>query len=406
MHKVVFEKPYQFIAPSHATIWSTLAKLYVHRYLRKTYKIHSIECRNTQRLKASIDAGHGILLAPNHSRLSDPFVLGEVAIQLKICYYAMVSWHAFQQSWFDSFTIRKLGGFSVYREGPDRRAIAMAIDILTAARRPLVVFPEGALSRHNDQLMALMDGISFIAQNAARRRAKQNPPGKVVIHPAAIRYYFRGNLEESLAPVLDELESHFAWRPKRGLPWIKRIRAIGEACLALKEIEYTNHARGGDLYDRLEDLIEHLLSPLEEEYQIINKALNIVGRVKDLRTAILPDMIHGAISDAERERRWQQLAACYYAQQMSHYPRGYIQSNDNIPEHVIETVERLQEDLTDHVRPHGPLHAVVQIGEAIQVHGKRDRMAKTDPIMDAIACQLTAMLAQLAAESPRISPEE
>ena len=56
MHNVVFEKPYRFVPPSHATIWSTLFKRYLHRYLRKTYKIHSIECRNTERLKASIDA--------------------------------------------------------------------------------------------------------------------------------------------------------------------------------------------------------------------------------------------------------------------------------------------------------------------------------------------------------------
>ena len=50
--------------------------------------------------KASVDAGHGVLLTPNHCRMCDPLVLGEVAKQLRISYYAMVSWHAFQQDLF------------------------------------------------------------------------------------------------------------------------------------------------------------------------------------------------------------------------------------------------------------------------------------------------------------------
>jgi hypothetical protein len=207
-------------------------------------------------------------------------------------------------------------------------------------------------------------------------------------------------LEATLAPVLDEIESHFTWRPRKDRPLIERIRTIGEGCLALKEIEYFGRARSGDLYKRVDALIDHVLLPLEEEWQIREQAANVVGRVKDLRAAILRDMVNGDISEEERERRWQQLAACYYAQQMSHYPRDYISRGDNVPEHVLETVERLEEDLTDSLRLHGPLHAIVQIGTPIEVSPRRDRRAETDPMMDAIESQLTSMLAELATLSP------
>lgn len=110
-------------------------------------------------------------------------------------------------------------------------------------------------------------------------------------------------------------------------------------------------------------------------------------------------MVHGDISDDERQRRWEQLAACYYAQQISHYPRDYVTQGENVPEHVLETVERFEEDLTDHARPHGPMHAIVQIGEVIEVGGKRDRRTGTDPVMQAVESQLTSMIAQLAAEA-------
>jgi hypothetical protein len=123
--------------------------------------------------------------------------------------------------------------------------------------------------------------------------------------------------------------------------------------------------------------------------------------VKDLRSAILRDMVNGGVPEEERERRWQQLDACYYAQQMSHYPRDYVSRGPNVPEHVLETVERLEEDLTDEVRVYGPLHAIVEMGEAIEVSPARDRRAKTDPIMEGIESQLRTMLAGLAAEAPR-----
>ncbi len=41
------------------------------------------------------------------------------------------------------------------------------------------------------------------------------------------------------------------------------------------------------------------------------------------------------------------FGACYYAQQMAHYPRPYVIDGPNLPERILETVERLEEDFTD-----------------------------------------------------------
>jgi 1-acyl-sn-glycerol-3-phosphate acyltransferase len=370
-------------------------------YLRKLYGIASIECRHVERYEASLQAGHAILLTPNHCRLSDPLVLGQLVIDTGVNLHAMASWHLFRDGGVTRFLARRMGAFSVYREGVDRQAISTAIDILQHGRRPLIIFPEGALSRHNDKLMALMDGTAFVARTAAKRRAKLAPDSKVVVHPVAIRYYFHGNLEASLAPVLSEIESHFAWRPQDDKALIQRIRQVGEALLSLKEIEYFGRAQQGELFERVDKLIDHLLCPLEEEWKIKERARGVVGRVKNLRAAILPDMVSGQLPTHERDRRWRQLAACYYAQQMSLYPRDYLQPENNVPEHILETVERFEEDLTDHLRVHGPLRAVVDMGEAIPVDTDRGPKGETDPLMKQIGQQLQQMLDELAAESQR-----
>jgi len=401
MQKVVIDEPYEFIPPLASNLWPAIMQLYLPRHLRRAHAVHSVECRHVERLRASLAVGDGILLAPNHCRPSDPMVLGRLARAAGTNLFFMASWHIFKQDWFTAFMARRLGGFSVYREGMDRAALNTAVDILQSARRPLIVFPEGAISRHNDQLMALMDGVAFMARTAAKKRAKAVEGGRVVVHPVAIRYFFHGDLEATLSPALAEIEDHFSWKSQADKPLLARIRQVGEALLTLKEIEAFGEGRQGDLYERVDALIDHLLGPLEEEWSIKHRAVSVVERVKNLRTAILPDMVNGELTEVERAQRWRQLSDCYYAQQMSHYPRNYVARENNIADRVLETVERFEEDLTDRVRSHGPLRAVVRVGEAIVVSPERDRSAKVDPVMHEIEQQLTTMLAELASEAPR-----
>lgn len=418
MQNVIIEEPYEFVPPGRGKLWPWLARLMLNRHLRQAHAIHSVECREVQRIRDSVAAGHGVLIAPNHCRLSDPMLLGVLSKHMKRDLHSMASWHLFKQDWFSSFLTRKLGAFSVYREGVDRQAINTAVDILVEGKRPLVLFPEGTISRHNDQLSPLMDGISLIARTAAKRREKENTQsgnptdgdstdgnasGGVVVHPIAIRYFFRGNLEATVTPVLEEIESHFAWYPQRDKTIIQRLRQIGQALLSLKEVEYLGAARIGEFEDRVEQLIADVLTRLEGKWNLKDAGEGVIARVKNLRTAILPDLIKNNLSTEERQERWKQLAACYYVQQISHYPPHYVHRDEpNIIEHIIETVERFEEDFTDHASTHGPLHAVIQVGEAIPVSSKRTRDKSADPVMNGIRTQLTAMLSKLSAEAEKV----
>ena len=121
-------------------------------------------------------------------------------------------------------------------------------------------------------------------------------------------------------------------------------------------------------------------------------------RVKRLRSAIVPDMMAGRVSLEDRDRRWRDLAAAYYAQNISHYPRDYILREKNYPERVVETVERLQEDFTDVMSVHEPFHAVIQVGEAIPVGTERVRDELGDPVMADVRHQLQTMINEMAAE--------
>jgi hypothetical protein len=197
-------------------------------------------------------------------------------------------------------------------------------------------------------------------------RAQPRSNGQRPSRESAPRYRFLGRLDESAHPVIDRIETRLTWEPRRQLPLIERLQRVGNAILGLKELELVGEVRPGGLNDRLARLIDDILAPLEAEWKIKRRESDVPGRVRGLRAAILPDMVEGGITDPERERRWRQLARLYLAQQLSLYPAGYLEGSPSV-ERVLETVERLEEDLTDVATVHRPLAVTVQVGEPIDV---------------------------------------
>jgi 1-acyl-sn-glycerol-3-phosphate acyltransferase len=391
MQKIIIEKPYVPVPPYHGRFWIKILQLYLPRLLRKTYGVTKVECVNGQRIADSIKAGHGVLIAPNHCRVEDPLCLGILSRQVGSPFFIMTSWHAFQQDAFQAFLLPRVGAFSVYREGIDRVAVNTAVEILHTAERPLVIFPEGMISRANDRIHALLDGTSLIARTAAKKRVKDNPPGKVVVHPVALRYRLQTNIDASARQLLDEIEARLSWRKQSQLPLLDRVRKVAWALLMLKEQEYLNDVQGGDAATRLSRLQDAILKPLEDEWTPGRHDGDAASRVKRLRAAIVPDLAAGELPEAERQRRWKHLEDTYVVIQLLNYPPDYVAAHPT-PERIMETLERFEEDLTDRCRVHGELHATVNVGTAIEVNPSRESRDAADPLLTEIQSQMAGML--------------
>jgi 1-acyl-sn-glycerol-3-phosphate acyltransferase len=401
MQDIIIEKPYQFVPPYKGNWlpWLILKSGLVHRHLRKHEGVVDCHLHGIDHLRESMRLGHGVLLAPNHCRYADPLLMAFVASEAKTLMYAMASWHLFEQSRFQRWAISTMGAFSVYREGLDRQSLDLAVDILSTPNRPLVVFPEGAVFRTNDLLQPLLDGVAFMTRTAAKRRAKQGTPGKVVIHPVAIKYVFKGNLEKAIDRTLDSLETRLSWMKDNDRTTLQRIHRIILAMLCLKEVEYFGAAQTGTIVERQQRLVDHLLSPLEEKWlgkSCPNDAL--IPRIKSLRMRIVPELTTGELTESERESRWFQLSKIYLAQQIASYPAEYLVA-PTTDTRILETVERLEEDLTDKAGVHGPLEAIIEIDRAIEVPADRAPRGEEDPIMRELRARLQSMLDRLSCEA-------
>ncbi len=396
---VVFDKPYEFVPPHRGDLWPSLIQSLriVDLYLQWNEGVVDYESRNFDRLRASIDRGDGILLAPNHCRYADPLVLGWPARELGAHVYAMASWHLFNKGRFDAFAIQKMGGFSINREGTDRHALETAIEILATAERPLIIFPEGTTNRTNDVLKPLLDGVAFIARSAARRREK-HCGGRVVMHPIAIKYLCESDFHDWADHQLRRIEDRLGWHKGVERSLLQRTVRLAEGLLALKEIEYLGESKSGPLPARRDNLIAHLLDRTERRLGI-EPEHQVSARIRAIRTKVASRYFSADLAPDEKNGLHSDAAAASLAQELMSYPDCYLQRGQVTDTRIVETIQRMQESFLGKPDHGVPLRVVIQCGEAIDVPAEKARRGEPDPIMDQLRVSLSGMIDELSKEA-------
>lgn len=390
MQNLIVPQPYEFVPPRFNPLVYGALKPLLPLLLRKAYGVASVSFSGQEKLRQSLQAGHGILLAPNHSRPSDPFVIAALGNACRRPVNIMSTWHIFMESRLQRYMLQRVGIFSVHRESIDRKSLRCAEDILVSARHPLVMFPEAIVSRTNDHMNAFLRGPALVARRAALRRSAERR-GAVVIHPVFIRYTFNGDVEARTSPVLEEVETRLGWQPQKHVPLRERILKSGHALLASKEIEYLGAAGSGPLSERIHQLRESVLQPLERKWIRNVRNRDTMARVKAIRMRIFPRLLDNALAQAERDQLWRDIADLYFVQQLHCYPAHYL----NAPHHerLLEIVEHYEEDLTDKVRPHFPIHAEVHIDDALPVAPERTVYRHGDPLMASLRERMEHLMA-------------
>jgi len=346
--------------------------------------------RGIEKLRASIDAKRGVMIAPNHSKDSDSVAVGLISIPSRTNLHVMAGWHVLLESRFQAWVIRRSGGFSVLREGTDRQAVRTAIDLVAQASRPLVIFPEGYVTRTTDQLERLQEGTALIARKAAARRAKEGG-GQVVIHPAVFKYQYQGDLSATARPMLADLEQHLE-QNQNDAPLIERLERARETYVAALERKVMDAEQVGLLRDRVPGLIEVLLTPLEQEWKRTSSITNTYERVRRLRTAILEHSLEHPSTGRIADQLRRQLNDCTLALHLACGNPAPVMEDPTV-EHFMETLDALEEDTRGSIRINRPWRLVIDIGEAIPVNPKDG--SPVPRLSEALESQLASLAAEL-----------
>ena len=368
MRRLRNDLPYTF-RPPKLQPWLRPLGLALNRavHLSRKYRIARVEAEGFQRVRELNEAGHALLLAPNHSDHSDPHVVMELAARHGMRAIFMAAREIFEVSPTASWALQSMGVFSVDRDGPDLSAIKTAINLLETGSDPLVIFPEGEIYHHHRRLDPLNEGVASILLKVAGRL----PVGKsAFLVPVGLRFFHDPAVEATFRDRLSRLENRIGWTPKPLMPVDERILRLGTGILALKETEYLGYSSSGNVHERLPHLCDTLLTLVESRYPRDAKALTPPERVRALRYRIRRRLLdaENPPSPADKETLLDDLDRVFTALQAHSYIGDYLLADPTLDRRA-ETLLKLEEDLLGF--PTYPINrtASVTAGEPIPVSG-------------------------------------
>ena len=344
MRRLRNDVPYTF-RPPKMQAWLRPLGLALNRavHLSRKYRIGRIEADGFQRVRELNEAGHAVLLAPNHSDHSDPHVVMELAARHGMRAIFMAAREIFEVSPTASWALQSMGVFSVDRDGPDLSAIKTAITLLETGADPLVIFPEGEIYHHHRRLDPLNEGVaSILLKVAARLPVKKS----AFLVPVGLRFFHDPAVEATFRERLSRLEDRIGWTPKPLMPVDARILRLGTGILALKETEYLGHSGTGSVHERLFLLCESLLTLVEGRYPRDAKAVTPPERVRALRYRIRRRLLDAEKppSPTDKEILLDDLDRVFTALQAHSYIGDYLLADPTLDRRA-ETLLKLEEDL-------------------------------------------------------------
>ena len=352
------------------------------RIVRKLYGVARIDVRGEEHVRAALAGDAAVMFVVNHPAHGDPFMIFEAMGRLKVPCGYMAAWQVLT-GWLGikGWVFRRLGAFSVDREGTDVRSFRAAVDVLAGGRRSLVIFPEGEVYHLNDRVTPMRHGAAMVALAADRRRRRGTGAG-VKIVPCGLKYFYIEDPTAVLEPVMSRLEASVYWRPRTDQPLWDRVYRFAEAVLGLKEIEYMKEPGKGPLAKRVARLTEHILADLEQRrLGQVNGRDPIPLRVKNLRQRIFQEL-PGFASESDGDAvdvsvpSWREALAGVESEledlhlviQLFSYPGDYVAESPSI-ERIAETIDKFEEDAlgAQDAGARAPRRAVIAFGPPLAV---------------------------------------
>lgn len=360
------QRPYVFCPPKYAGWFRPILHVLSASILRHRFKVRAINVRGAESLAQLVREQQSILVAPNHADHSDAELLIEVGRRHGIAFHFMAARECFERGRMNRFVLQRSGAFSVDREGADVNAIRTAMRVLLECRHPLVIFPEGEIYHHHEELDILNDGVATILLRSVEKLPETR---KGYIVPTAIQITHDPAVSDSFSERLDALESRITWKPNARMDPVERIYRLGSTLLAIKEEEFIGAASRGPLVERIENLRRQLVEQAEREHGLQTGVEgSIPSRIKALRHVIRKELNSSdpRPSPAREERLYDDLDRLFVAQQLYSYPGQYLRENPTL-DRIAETIFKLEEDVLEKPLYPAPRQAEVVFDEPVDV---------------------------------------
>ena len=359
------DQPYRYFSPKRIALTTWVLLFYNRRrYLPRRKQIMSVAPSGAEAVRQAWRRGDKLLFVPNHPTHADAPIVIEAQRQIGVRSQFMAAYDVFLRGRLDAWVMRRLGAFSVDREGSDKRALTQAMSALTGRRDALTIFPEGNVYLQNDQVTPFHDGAAFLGLRAAKQLAQQGR--RLLVAPVSIKATYLTDIREALIARLRQLGEDVGVPMQSDQTPLEAMRQIGVAGL------HRNLAQRGVDAPKAESLTELIqqsagavLERLESKLDIEpTEGAGLIDRVRQVRRAI-----HEVRTD--EARAIDHAAAATWADEamvafrIASYSGQYVAANPTLDRYA-ETIEKLSEDFYDRLPdPFGPRQALVHFNEPI-----------------------------------------
>ncbi len=358
------QKPYVFRPPQYAWWFRPVLHALTAFFMRRRFNIRDIQIRGQEQLVRLVRSGQSVLVAPNHADHADPALLVTAGRRYGLAFHFMAAREGFEKGPLQRFVLQRSGAFSVDREGADLASIRTAMNLLREGRHPLVIFPEGEIWHHHEELDLLNEGVATILLRAAEKL----PAGKrSYAIPTAIHISHDPSEAATFSARLSKLEERITWKPKSRVEIVDRIYRLGGALLSIKEEEFLGEAQKGGLVERIQKLQDHLVRQIEQKHGRSGDGQPVPLRLKAMRHVIRQELNSATSPPLERQQElYGQLEELFVAQQLYSYPGQYLRRQPTL-DRIAETIFKLEEDVLELENYPAPRRAEVSFGEPVDV---------------------------------------
>lgn len=321
--------------------------------------------------------GKRCLLTPSHSGGHEPFILADVCRRVgEHCNY-LAALELFERSPAHGWLLQRAGAYSIIRGTADRASFSTTKELLVAAKRWLVIFPEGETVWQNDTVMPFRQGVIQLAFHAREEASKAAGAAPLFCVPIAIKYVYPDDMSAVIEASLVRLEAKLLPASSLGpAPPYDRLRRVGEAVLAANEKKYgVEHDGRATLDDRIQRMKELAVAVIERRLEVEPRpGQELLDRVRALFNAV--DRI---VFDDEAESPYertllaerQRETAVFYAQlwrvlQLVAIYDGYVRETMTV-ERFLDVLGLLETEVFGERPTWGPRRARVAVGEPLDL---------------------------------------
>lgn len=399
MRRLRNDLPYVFHPPKPCG-WIRPFGLWANRslFLDRKFRVGQLDDEGFDKVRELSEAGHAVLLAPNHADHSDPHVMIALIARHRMKPNFMAAREVFEISKGGAWMLQRMGVFSVDRDGPDLSSIKTAISLLEKSSDPMVIYPEGEIYHHHERLDPLHEGVASILLKAA---ARLKDGKRAYLVPVGIRFRHDPSVESTFSGRLSRLEDRIGWQPRPQMDVDERILRLGTGLLGLKEMEHTGEVGVGAVQERLAAFCEKLLTGVESRRGTDPKAVTAPERVRAQRYRIRRLLLdaENPLSEIERSELLDDLDRVFTALQAHSYIGDYLLAEHTLDRRA-ETIMKLEEDLLGFPNYPVPRVARVVAGEPIPVSsmlesGELSPKGGATPLTALLEERLSGLLARI-----------